>query len=204
MSAGSILKNISNIFKTSEELEREKRQRKRQMERGIEKSVDALTDGQKQAMKDQEKFYQQAKQKLAVGREAEARQFIQFSRMQARNAENYMRQKLVWQNALTQVRVATSMQAASQCFKQLAIECGLDPDVFAEGLDSMEDVESTIGEMNKAMTRKWEKDSMKAGEVDEVEGDASIDDMLAQARSEVAAENGVAAPDAGTSTPGRG
>lgn len=202
MSAGSIIKNIGNIFKTTEELEQEKRQRKRQMERGIEKSIDALTDGQKQAMKDQEKFYQQAKQKLSVGREAEARQLIQFSRMQARNADNYTRQKLVWSNALTQIRVATSMQSAAACFKQLAAECGLNPDVFENGLDSMEDVESTIGEMNKAMTKKWEKDSLKAGEADEVEGDASIDEMMDRARSEVAAENGVSSAEAGAAAPG--
>ncbi len=204
MSAGGIIKNIGNLFKTTEELKQEERRRKRQMERGIEKSIDALGEGQRQAMKDQDNFYQQAKQKLAVGRESEARQFIQFSRMQGRNADNYMRQKLMWQNALTQVRVATSMQNAALCFKQLASECGLNPDLFSDGLDSMEDVESTIGEMNKAMTKKWEKDSLKAGETDAMEGDASIDEMLNQARSEVAAENGVAAPAAGVNAPGRG
>lgn len=203
MSAGSIFKNIGNLFKTTEELEAEKRQRKRQMERGIEKSIDALSEGQKQAMKDQEKFYQQAKQKLAVGRETEARQFMQFSRMQGRNAENYMRQQLVWQNALTQVRVATSMQAAAACFKQLAAEAGLNPDLFDQGLESMEEVESTIGEMNKAMAKKWEKDSLKAGETADSEGDASLDEMLARARDEVAAENGVSSDAAGAAAPGR-
>ena len=203
MSLSSILNNVSNIFKTSEQLEQEKRQRKRQMERGIEKSVDALKDGQRQAEKEKEKFYQQAKQALSVGRKDEARQYMQFSRMQARNSENYTRQQLMWSNALTQIRVATSMQAAAQCFSQLAVECGLDPNLFENGLDSMSDVESTIGEMNKAMAKKWEKDSAKAGEESDVEGDASIDDMLAQAEREVAAENGAAAPSAGTAAPGR-
>ena len=203
MSTGSIISNIGNLFKTSEQLEQEKRQRKRQMERGIEKSVDALKDGQRQAEKDKEKFYQQAKQALSVGRRDEARRFMQFSRIQARNSENYTRQQLMWSNALTQIRVATSMQAAAQCFSQLAVECGLDPNLFENGLDSMSDVESTIGEMNKAMAKKWEKDSAKAGEASDVEGDASIDDMLAQAEREVAAENGSAAPNAGTGTPGR-
>lgn len=203
MSAGNIIKNIGNIFKTTEQLEQEKRQRKRQLERGIEKSIDALEDGRRQAAKDQEKFYQQAKQKLAVGREAEARQFIQFSRMQARNADNYTRQKLMWSNALTQIKVASSMQAAATCFEQLAVEVGLDPSVFDKGLDSMEDVESTISDMNRAMSKKWEKDSLKAGEGDDVEGDTSIDEMLAQARSEVAAENGVSAANGGTAAPGQ-
>lgn len=202
MSAGSIFKNIRNIFMTTAEREAEKRQRKRQMERGIEKSIDALSEGQKQATKDQEKFYQQAKQKLAVGRESEARQFMQFSRMQGRNAENYMRQQLVWKNALTQVRVATSMQAAAACFKQLAVESGLNPDLFEQGLESMEDVESTIGEMNRAMAKKWEKDSLKAGETADSEGDASIDEMLARASAEVAAENGVSSATSGTAAPG--
>lgn len=202
MSASSIFSNIGNLFKTTEQLEQEKRQRKRMMERGIEKSVDALRDGQRQAEKDKEKFYQQAKQALAVGRKDEARRFMQFSRMQARNAENYTRQQLMWSNALTQIRVATSMQAAAQCFSQLAVECGLDPNLFENGLDSMSDVESTIGEMNRAMAKKWEKDSMKAGEEGEVEGDASLDDMLAQAEREVAAENGAAAPATGTVAPG--
>ena len=134
MSFGSIFKNIGNIFKTTEELEAEKRRQKRNLERGIEKSIDALNDGQRQAAREQEKFYQQGKQKLAVGRDAEARQFFQFSRMQARNAENYTRQKLMWTNALTQIRVATSMQTAAACFKELAVQCGLNPDVFENGL----------------------------------------------------------------------
>ena len=202
MSKG-IFENISNLFKTTEQLEQEKRQRKRMMERGIEKSVDALKDGQRQAEKEKEKFYQQAKQSLSVGRKDEARQFMQFSRMQARNASNYTRHQLKWSNALTQIRVATSMQQAAQCFSQLAVECGLDPNLFENGLDSMSDVESTISEMNKAMTKKWEKDSLKAGEEGEIEGDASIDEMMAQAEREVAAENGVSAPDAGTAAPGR-
>lgn len=202
MSLGSIFGNIGNLFKTTEQLEQEKRQRKRQLERGIEKSVDALKEGQRQAEKDKEKFYQQAKQALSVGRRDEARRFMQFSRMQARNSENYTRQQLMWANALTQLRVAGSMQDAAKCFSSLAVECGLDPNLFENGLDSMSDVESTIGEMNKAMAKKWEKDSIKAGEEGDVEGDASIDDMLMQAEREVAAENGAGAPSFGASAPG--
>jgi len=201
MSAGSIFRNIGNLFKTTERLEQEKRQRRRQMERGIEKSVDALKDGQRQAEKDKEKYYQQAKHALSVGRKDEARRFMQFSRMQARNSENYARQQLMFSNALTQLRVAKSSQDAALCFRQLAAESGLDPNLFEDGLDSMSDVESTIGEMSKAMAKKWEKDSAKAGEESEVEGDASIDEMLAQAEREVAAENG-ATPSAGTPAPG--
>ena len=202
MSFGSIFKNIGNIFKTTEEIEAEKRRQKRNLERGIEKSIDALNDGQRQAAREQEKFYQQGKQKLSVGRDAEARQFFQFSRMQARNAENYTRQKLMWTNALTQIRVATSMQMAAACFKELAVQCGLNPDVFEAGLDSMEDIESTIGEMNTAMAKKWEKDSLKAGEASDSAGDATIDEMMEQARGEVAAETGVAAPEAGSAAAG--
>ncbi len=196
-----IIGNIGNLFKTSEQLAQEKRQRKRMLERGIEKAVDSLGEGQRRAVKDQEKFYQQAKQKLAVGRETEARQFLQFSRMQARTADNYTRQKLMWSNALTQIQVATSMQTAAQCFSQLAVECGLDPNLFDNGLDSMEDVERTIDDMNKAMSKKWEKDSLKAGETEEVEGDASIDEMMERARSEVAAENGAEVSEPGTAAP---
>ena len=202
MSFGSIFKNIGNIFKTTEELEAEKRRQKRNLERGIEKSIDALNDGQRQAAREQEKFYQQGQQKRAVGRDAEARQFFQVSRMQARNAENYTRQKLMWTNALTQVRVATSMQTAAACFKELAVQCGLNPDVFENGLDSMEDIESTIGEVNKAMAKKWEKDSLKAGEASDEAGDTSIDEMMEQARGEVAAETGAAMPGSASPTPG--
>lgn len=202
MSFGSIFKNIGNIFKTTEELEAEKRRQKRNMERGLEKSIDVLSDGQRQAAREQEKFYQQGKQKLAVGRDAEARQFFQFSRMQARNAENYTRQKLYWSNILTQVRVATSMQTAAACFKELAVQCGLNPDVFEDGLNSVEDFESTFGEMNKAMAKKWEKDSLKAGEASDEAGDTSIDEMMEQARGEVAAETGAAMPGADSPTPG--
>ena len=202
MSFGSILKNIGNIFKTTEEIEAERRTQMRNLVRGIEKSIDALNDGQRQAAREQEKFYQQGKQKLSVGRDAEARQFFQFSRMQARNAENYTRQRLMWTNALTQIRVAKSMQQAAACFKELAVQCGLNPDAFESGLDSMDEVESTIGEMNKAMAKKWEKDSLKAGEASEDAGDASIDEMMERARGEVAAETGAAMPGSESPTPG--
>ena len=202
MSFGSIFKNIGNVFKTTEEIEAEKRTQTRNLERGIEKSIDALNDGQRQAAREQEKFYQQGKEKLSVGRDAEARQFFQFSRMQARNAENYTRQKLMWSNALTQIRVATSMQMASACFKDLAVQCGLNPDVFENGLDSMEDIESKIGEMNKAMSKKWEKDSLKAGEAADDAGDATIDEMIDRARGEVAAETGAAVSGANSAVPG--
>ena len=202
MSFGDIIRNIGNIFKTTDEIEAAKRQRKRMMERSIEKSIDALTEGQKQAAREQEKFYQQGKQKLAVGRDSEARQFFQFSRMQARNAENYTRQRIMWTNALTQIRVATSMQTAATCFKELAAQCGLNPDVFESGLDTMDDIESAIGEMNKAMTKKWERDSLKAGEASDDAGDATIDEMMEQARGEVAAETGASLPESGSATPG--
>lgn len=202
MSFGSIFKNIGNIFKTTAEIEAERRRRKRNLERGIEKSIDSLNDGQRQAVREQEKFYQQGKQKLAVGRDTEARQFFQFSRMQARNAENYMRQRLMWSNALTQIRVAANMQTAAACFKELAVQCGLNIEGFESGLDSMEDVESTIAEMNKAMARKWEKDSLKAGEASDDAGDASIEEMMEQARGEVAAETGAAAAGAAPAASG--
>lgn len=196
--AKGIIDNIKNLFKTTEQLEQEKRQRKRMWERAIEKSIDTLKDGQRQAEKEKEKFYQQAKQALAVGKKEDARQYMQFSRMQFRNASNYTRQQLMWSNALTTIKVGSTMQMAAACFKQLAEESGLDPNVFEDGLDSMSDAESIIGEMNKAMSKKWEKDSLKAGEAGEVEGDASIDEMMAQAEREVAAENG-AAPTEGAS-----
>ena len=116
--------------------------------------------------------------------------------------ENYTRQKLMWANALTQIRVASSMQMAAACFKELAVQCGLNPDLFESGLDSMDDIESTIGEMNRAMAKKWEKDSLKAGEASEEAGDTSIDEMMEQARGEVAAETGAATPASGTAMPG--
>lgn len=122
--------------------------------------------------------------------------------MQARNAENYTRQKLMWSNALTQIRVAANMQTAAACFKELAVQCGLSAELFESGLDSMEDIEATIGEMNKAMAKKWEKDSLKAGEESDEAGDTTIDEMMEQARGEVAAETGAAAPGTGSSTPG--
>lgn len=202
MSKG-IFANIGNLFKTTEQREQEKRQRKRMLERGIEKSIDTLSESQRQANNDQEKYYQLAKQKLAVGCKTEARQMMQFSRIQARNSDNYTRQRLMWFNALTQIRVAGSMQAAAQCFEQLAAACGLDPNLFENGLDTMADVERTIGDMNKAMNRKWEKDSLKAGETMEEEGDASIDEMMERASSEVAAENGVSVAEAENAVPGR-
>lgn len=196
-----IIGNIGNLFKTSEQLAQEKRQRKRMLERGIERAVESLGEGQRRAVKDQEKFYQQAKQKLAVGRETEARQFLQFSRMQARTADNYTRQKLIFANALTQIQVAASAQTAAQCFSQLAVECGLNLDSFDNGLDSMKDVEEIIDKMNKAMSRKWENDSRKAGETEDEDGDASIDEMMERARSEVAAENGAEVSEPGTAAP---
>lgn len=189
--AKGIFENIKNLFKTTEQLNQEERQRKRMCERAIEKGIDTLKDSQREAEKDKDRYYQLAKQALAVGKKEEARHNMQFSRMQFRNASNLTRMQLMWKNALTNIKVGTTMQTASACFKQLAEESGLDPSIFEDGLDSMTEVESVIGEMNKAMSKKWEKDSLKAGETGDVEGDASIDEMLAQAEREVAAENGV-------------
>lgn len=202
MSFGSIFKNIGNVFKTTAELQEEKRRRKRNLERGIEKSIDALEEGRRNAVRERETFYSQGKEKLSVGRDDEARQCFQFSRMQARAAENYTRQKLMWSNALTQIRVASSMQSAAACFKSLAAETGLNPDAFESGLDTMEDVEGAISEMNKAMSRKWEKDSFRAAEGADAAGDASLDEIMAQARAEVVAETGAAASGAGAGSPG--
>ena len=57
-------------------------------------------------------------------------------------------------------------------------------------------------EMNKAMSKKWEKDSLKAGETSDEAGDASIDEIMEQARGEVAAETGATAAEAGAAAPG--
>ena len=61
---------------------------------------------------------------------------------------------------------------------------------------------SVLGEMNKAMAKKWEKDSLKAGEASDEAGDTSIDEMMEQARGEVAAETGAVASGADSATPG--
>ena len=52
------------------------------------------------------------------------------------------------------------------------------------------------------MAKKWEKDSLKAGEGSDEAGDASIDEMMERARGEVAAETGAAMPGSESSAPG--
>lgn len=203
MSIGSIFANIGRLFKTTAELEQESRIRRRNAERGVERALEVMAESYARLERDQNDFYQKGKAKLSVGRDSEARQFFQFSRMQSVAMANLIRQKLVWEGALTQIRIGSSLQSAAQCFGALAAEYGLEVASFENGLDSIDGVTDVVGEMNRAMERKWKRDSAKAGAADTEDVDAGIDEMMKIARGELAAEaniDGMADPGPGSAT----
>lgn len=185
---------------TAEKLEKE-RNRRRACERGVEKGIAVLCDAEKKAAINQEKYYQDGKKLLAVGRTVEARTQFQFSRMQMANQQNYVRMRLMWDNALTQIKISSSMQTASACFQDLVKSSGLQISKIENALNSMEDVQDFMVDVNKAFASQWERQNASAGSSGDFEADPGIEAMMEQAEREIAAENGGVASVADSATP---
>lgn len=178
------------LFLTSAEKMQKERERKKACERGVSKGISVLADAEKKAATDQERYYQEGKKLLSVGRTVEARTQFQSSRMQMVAQQNYVRMRLMWEHALTQVQIASSMQTASACFQDLVKMSGLQIAKIDNALNSMEDVQDFMMDVNKAFEEQWNRQNAAAGVASGLEADPGIEAMMSQAEREIAAEIG--------------
>lgn len=189
------------LFETTAEKAQKERERKKACERGVAKGISILADAERKAAINQEKYYQEGKKLLSVGRTVEARTQFQFSRMQMVAQQNYVRMRLMWDNALTQFQISASMQQASACFQELVKSSGLQIDKIDSALNSMEDVQDFMVDVNKAFEAQWDRQNAAAGVAGTSEADPGIDAMMSQAEREIAAEIGGVSSSANSATP---
>ena len=178
------------LFLTSAEKMQKERERKKACERGVSKGISVLADAEKKAATNQERYYQEGKKLLSVGRTVEARTQFQFSRMQMAAQQNYVCMRLMWEHALTQFQIASSMQTASACFQDLVKMSGLQIANIDNALNSMEEVQDFMVDVNKAFEAQWDRQNAAAGVASGSEADPGIEAMMSQAEREIAAEIG--------------
>lgn len=178
------------LFLTTAEKAAKDRERKRMCERGIEKNIENLANAEKMAAAEQEKYYQEGKKLLSVGRTAEARISFENARMQMMEQQNNARNRLLWRHALTQVKSAASMQMASLCFQELVKSSGLQIGKIDRALDSMDAVQDFMADVNKAFGAQWTQQITAAGGAGMSDTNPEVEAMMAQAEREIAAEIG--------------
>ena len=180
---------FGNLFKSTKEIEKEKKRQIRGMERNVEKAIERCQDRVKDLEKERAKNWEKAKLALANGQRDEASRLLQLYKSGGVQIARLDRQQTFYQAKLNQVCGATDMSAAAQNLKDMTEALALDPATFEQNLDDVDSVSDDINDMNKTLDKAFAKDQEKmiaAADADK-ENAVQDDTLMAALESEVAA-----------------
>ena len=149
---------LTDLFKSNEEIKREKRRAQRAMEREVENAIDRNRDRIRTLEKERTKTWEKARAMLAGGQRGEAARLLQIYKAQGVQIGKIERQKTYAENQLTRISGAADMQNVAKALTDLVKVMNLDPDVFAENLDGVEAASDDMKDMDKIMNKAFEKD----------------------------------------------
>lgn len=181
--------SFMDFFKSSKELEREKRRKQRANERRAERGIRHLSSLTKGMERERAALWQKARQLLQAGQREEAARVLKQYKLLGVQLERMEQQKMLSQNKLTRVEAAGEIGGITAAIADVADGAGVDPDEIADNFDRISDVEEDADEVDSVVQEEIRKDLEKADEQAAGKEDLPEDDELMQAlESEAAAE----------------
>ncbi len=179
---------LKDLFKSSKEIEHEKRRAKREKERQVERAIDRISDRVKDLEKERTKIWEKARTLLQNGQKTEAARLLHTYKAQGVMIARYEKQKIFAQNQLNMIVGAGDMNDISAGLGDLAKVQDFSPETLAENLDEVDMIGEDVKDMNKVLDKAFEKDQERLTAEAEATSDMAVEDeLMAALESEAAA-----------------
>lgn len=180
---------FADLFKSTKELEREKRKAQRSNERQVERGLVRMDGRIKKLEKQRALLWAKAREMVQAGQKSEAAKMVNQYKILGVQINNLEKQRLLIQGKLNNVATAGDLGNIVKALESFAVGVDIDPDEIQSGLDSVADVEGEIGDVNSVVNEFFEEDVAHAGEAAEAQGSEVTDeDLMSALESEAAAE----------------
>ncbi len=187
---------FDNLFKSTREIENERRRAARQNERKVEQDLASFDDQILALAKQRDAAWGEARELLKSGRKPEARrQLLYYKRydIQITKLEN---QKAFLTGQAVQIRSTGNAATTLADIRTMAAGQGINPDALDENLSEMEFINQDIADSDKQMSAAFDRD---LDNMRKAEANGAIryedSDLMAALENECAAEiSGQAAP----------
>lgn len=149
---------FDNLFKSTRELENERRRAARQNERKVEQDLSGFDEQILALAKQRDTAWCEARELLKSGRKTEAqRQLLYYKRydIQITKLEN---QKAFLTGQAVQIRSTGNAAATLADIRTMAAGQGIDPDALDENLSEMELITQDIADSDKQMSAAFDRD----------------------------------------------
>lgn len=176
---------LSDLFKSTKEIEREKARERRRALREVETATDAVRDEIATLKKERDAAWAQAREYLRDGQKAAAQRTLQS--VQSRELMMGKLEKKLWvfnQLALKMKMAKTDQEFASALAK-LNKTLEIDPDKMADVLGDVDDSLAEQGDVDKNWDKRYEKEMNGLAQSDAV---PSMEEMMGSLEKEVVAD----------------
>lgn len=180
---------FSDLFKSSKEIEREKRRALRAKEREAERGISRLARQVRQLEKERAGVWARARELVQAGKREDAVRLVNQYKVMGVEINRLERQRMLAQNKLSRVSAAGTLGTVTSAIAGYADGMDVDPEKIGEDLDAISDVEGEIDEVNSVVDEAYESDMEKVSAAAEAQGaEATDEELMAELESEAAAE----------------
>ncbi len=169
---------LLDLFKSTKELERERKREQRAKEREVERVIDRNADRIKDLEKERLKTWEEARLQLQKGNRAGAEKLVMQWKAQGVDISRFEKQNAYAKNQLYKIQGAADLQTVGKALEGLVNIMNLSPEEFEESVAAVDEVTDDIKDMNKAMNKAYEKDQAQTMRDAETEAGSLVDDQL--------------------------
>ena len=180
---------FKDLFKSTKELEREKRRELRSKERQAARGISRLAKSVRDLEKERAKIWAQARGLVQAGQKQEAAKLLQQYKALAVEINRLEKQRMFAQNKLNRVAAAGAIGEITGAIADFAEGMDVSPDKVDEDVGRIDDATGEIDEVNRVVDEAYAADLEKTAEETEAQGEVEVDDdLMASLESEAAAD----------------
>ncbi len=180
---------FKDLFKSTKELEREKRKAKRHQERQAERIIGRIGDRIKAQEKERIRLWAKARELLQAGKKTEAARCLQRYKGLEVMVARLEKQQMLWSGKLNALAIAGDANEIGAVLSSFGEMLDIDPDRIVDDLERIDDVEGEIKEVNDVLENAYEKDNERIADEAAAQGEMAVDeDLMAALESEAAAD----------------
>lgn len=180
---------FSDLFKSTEQRELEKKRELRRKQHEAERGIDNMGDRIKELEKQRSEIWGKAIQATKAGQKAEAARLVQQFKAYGVQISRIDKQRIVAQSRLTSVATAGDIGAVTGIIADIARAQNVDATLIEGNLDRINEAADDIRDVNQVIDKTYEKDMDRVATDAERESSETVDsELMAALEREAAAE----------------
>ena len=180
---------FKDLFKSTKELEREKRRELRSKERQAARGISRLAKNVRDLEKERAKVWAKARELVQAGQKVEAAKLLEQYKALGVQINRLEKQRMFAQNKLNRVSAAGTIGEITGAIADFAEGMDVNPDKVDEAIGRIDEVSGEIDEANQVVDEAYAADLEKTAEEMEAQDEVSVDDdLMAALESEAAAD----------------